>query len=61
MAQAFSRRTLTADARVRARFVVCGICGGQCGTETGFTPSYSVFPVNIIPPWLFILTNHLRD
>jgi hypothetical protein len=26
------RRPLTAEARVRARFSSCGICGGQSGT-----------------------------
>jgi hypothetical protein len=43
MAQVVSRRPLTADARVRARVNPCGIFGGQCGTGTGFSPSYSVF------------------
>jgi hypothetical protein len=40
MAQAVSRRPLTAEARVSP----CGICGGQNGTGTGFSPSTSVFP-----------------
>jgi hypothetical protein len=44
MAQAVSRRPLTAEARVRSRVSPCGICGGQTGTGTGFTPSTSVFP-----------------
>ena len=43
MAQAVSRRSLTAEARVRSRVALCGICGGQCGTWTGFSPSTSVF------------------
>jgi hypothetical protein len=40
MAQAVSRRPLTAEARVSPR----GICGGQSGIGTGFSPSTSVFP-----------------
>jgi hypothetical protein len=44
MAQVVSRRPLTAEARVHARVNPCGICGGQIGTGTGFSPSSSVFP-----------------
>jgi hypothetical protein len=44
MAQAVSRRPLTAEARVRSRVSPCGICGGQSGNGTGFSPSTSVFP-----------------
>jgi hypothetical protein len=47
MAQVVSSRPLTAEARVRARVNPCEICGGQSCTATGFSPSYSVFPVNI--------------
>jgi hypothetical protein len=52
MAQAVSRRPLTAEARVRSRVSPCGICGGQSGTGTGFSPSTLVFLVNFIPPML---------
>jgi hypothetical protein len=38
MAQAVSRRPLTAEARVRSRVSPCGIFGGQIGTVTGFFP-----------------------
>jgi hypothetical protein len=43
MDQVVSRRPLTAEARVRARVNPCGICGGQSGTGTGFSPTSSVF------------------
>ena len=44
MAQAVSRRPLTAEARLRSRVGPCGICGGQSGTGTGFSTSTPVFP-----------------
>jgi hypothetical protein len=43
MAQAVSRRPPTAEAQVRFWVSPCGICGGQSGTGTGFSPSSSVF------------------
>jgi hypothetical protein len=44
MAQAVRRRPLTAKARVPSRVSPCGICVGQSGTGSGFSPSTSVFP-----------------
>jgi hypothetical protein len=44
MAQAVSRRPVTAEARFRSRVSPCEICGGQSGTGIGFPPSTSVFP-----------------
>jgi hypothetical protein len=49
MAQAVSRRPLTAEARVRSRVSPRGIYGGQSGTGTGFSPSTSVFPCPFPP------------
>ena len=44
MAQAVSRRPVTAEARVRSRISLCGICGGQSVSGTGFPSSTTVFP-----------------
>jgi hypothetical protein len=44
MAQAVSRRPLTAEARVQSRVSPYRTCGGRSGTGTGFSPSTSVFP-----------------
>jgi hypothetical protein len=44
MAQAVSRRPVTVETWVRAWVSPYGTCGGQSGTETGFSPSSSVFP-----------------
>jgi hypothetical protein len=41
--RSLSRRPLTAKAKVGTRINPCGICGGQSGTGTGFSPSSSVF------------------
>jgi hypothetical protein len=49
MAQAVSRRPLTAEARVRSRVSPCGVCGGQSGTGTGLSPTCRFPPVNFIP------------
>jgi hypothetical protein len=53
MAQAVSRRPLTAEAQVRVRVNLCGICGGKSDTGSGVSPSFSVFACQyIIPPSL---------
>jgi hypothetical protein len=42
MAQAVRRRPLTAEAPVCASISPFRICSGRSGTETGFSPSFSV-------------------
>jgi hypothetical protein len=37
-------RPFTTEPWIRVRVSPCGICGGQNGTVTGFSPSCSVFP-----------------
>jgi hypothetical protein len=59
MDQAAGRRPLTADVQVRARVSLCRICVIQSGTGTGFSPSSSIYPVNIVPPWLSLLMYHV--
>jgi hypothetical protein len=61
MDQAVSFRPLTGEVRVRARVNLCRICGGQSGTDTGFYPSSSVFPVNDIPPSLSKLISYVGE
>jgi hypothetical protein len=41
--RAFSRRLLTAVARVRSQVGLCVIYGGQSGAGKDFSPSYSIF------------------
>jgi hypothetical protein len=47
MAQAVSRRPLTAEAPVRFRVSPCRNCGGQSDTGTGFFPEYFGFPLSV--------------
>jgi hypothetical protein len=61
MAQAVSRRLVTADVRVRAQISQRAIFGGQSGTGTRFPMSCSAFPVYIIPSGLSIHTHFLGD
>jgi hypothetical protein len=65
MAQAVSRRPLTAEVRFRSRVSPCGICGGQSGTGTGFSSSTLVFPCQFYSVGAPLLgktekTNHLH-
>jgi hypothetical protein len=60
MAQVVSRRPLTAQAQVGARAIHVGFVMDKMA-RTGFFLSSLVSPVNIILPWLFILTYLLRN
>jgi hypothetical protein len=61
MAQAVSRRPLTAESWFRARVNPCGICGGQRGTGTGFSPSSSGFPCQYQSTVVLHTHNHLGE
>jgi hypothetical protein len=61
MVLAVSCRLLISKAPVRTRVRICGICDGQSGNGPGFSPSHTVYPVAIIPPWLTILVFYLGD
>jgi hypothetical protein len=52
MAQAVSRRPVTAEAWVRSHVNPCVICGGKSGIGTGCSPSSPVAPVSTMPPVL---------
>jgi hypothetical protein len=60
MSQAVSSRPLTAEDLVRAPISPLGICGEQSGLAKGLSPS-SIFPVDIISPWLSMLIYHLEN
>ena len=44
LAQVVSCQPLTAEAWVHSQASLCGICGGQSGIGTGFSPNTVVFP-----------------
>ena len=57
LAQAVSRRPVTAGDRVPSQAIFCDIFGGQTGLGIGFSPSTSVFPSqynSTIAPYTFI-------
>jgi hypothetical protein len=64
MAQAVSRRPLTAEAWASSRLSPCGICGGQIGTGTGFSPGSLVLPCqyhSTVVPYLRIIIWAIGD
>jgi hypothetical protein len=61
MVQAVRRRSLTAEAMVRAWVSLCGTCGGHSAIGTVFLRIFLFFPVKIVPPGLSMLIYHLVD
>jgi hypothetical protein len=47
MTQAVSRRLLTEEDRVRPQDTPSNICGERSGTDKGFSPSTSGFPLTV--------------
>jgi hypothetical protein len=56
MAQVDSHHPLTAETQVRTQTSPHVICGGQGGTETGFSQYFGFPPVSISPPILYTLS-----
>ena len=46
-AVAWLRRLVAVEASVRSETSACGICGGQNGTATDFTPSTLISPLSL--------------
>jgi hypothetical protein len=60
MAQAVSRRPLTAEARVHDRISV-GFLLDKVALERVFVKVIRFSPVGIIPPWLSVFIYHVGD
>jgi len=63
MSEAVTPRSLNVQARVRTRNNPCGICGGQSGFGTDFSPSTWILlrhchSVHIHPPTTDAMCNH---
>jgi hypothetical protein len=61
MTQVVSCRRVTAEARVRARVISCGICCGQSGTGVGFSPEFFVYTLSVSFHQSTILTYHVGN
>jgi hypothetical protein len=59
IAQAVFLQLLTAKDRVRSLGSQCGICGGQTGTGTGFSPIPSIFPYQCYSIFTLVLSGGL--
>jgi hypothetical protein len=57
MGQSIIRRPLIADDTIRSHVSPFGMCDGQSGIGSGFSPSISIYLVSVIPQCSLLISN----